>query len=41
MHTFEKLGFKGNRTSKGIMSKTELDMCDWNVKEFQAKIQTW
>lgn len=37
MHTFERLGFKGNRT----MSKTELDVCDWNVEEFQAKIQTW
>lgn len=23
------------------MSKTELDVCDWNVEEFQAKIQTW
>lgn len=37
----QRLGFPGSRTPKVKTSKRELEICDWYIKEFLAKIQTW
>lgn len=37
----ERLGFQGSGTPKVKISKRQLEICDWHIKKFQAKIQTW
>lgn len=35
----ERLGFQGHRIAKEKISKIKLEIHDWNIKEFQSKIQ--
>lgn len=37
----KRLRFKEGRTLKVRMSRRKLEICDWNIKEFPTKVQTW